>query len=89
MSIIEPDSDKQKKIHERVRALILQSSEKITQNIQITTGRISDTRLKEIRSYKGAGGNTYVIEAVLSISLRREAKGGRPASGNNRTRRSG
>ncbi|MFX1516433.1 MAG: hypothetical protein ACFFC6_08990 [Promethearchaeota archaeon] len=76
MSIIEPDSDKQKKIHERVRALILQSSEKITQNIQITTGRISDTRLKKIRSYKGAGGKTYVIEAALSTSLAGEVDGG-------------
>ena len=76
MSIIEPDSDKQKKIHERVRSLILQSSEKITQNIQITTGRISDTRLKKIRSYKGAGGKTYVIEAALSTSLAGEVDGG-------------
>ncbi|MFX1507442.1 MAG: hypothetical protein ACFFDC_15270 [Promethearchaeota archaeon] len=76
MSIIEPNNDKQKKIHERVRALILQSSEKITKNIQITTGRISDTRLKEIRSYKGAGGNTYVIEAALSTSLAGEVDGG-------------
>lgn len=76
MSIIEPNSNKQKKIHERVRSLILQSSEKITQNIQITTGRISDTRLKEIRSYKGAGGKTYVIEAALSTSLAGEVDGG-------------
>jgi hypothetical protein len=76
VSIIEPNSDKQKKIHERVRALILQSSEKITQNIQVTTGRISDTRLKEIRSYKGAGGKTYVIEAALSTSLAGEVDGG-------------
>ena len=76
MSIIEPNSNKQKKIHERVRSLILQSSEKITQNIQITTGRISDTRLQEIRSYEGAGGKTYVIEAALSTSLAGEVDGG-------------
>lgn len=76
MSAIEPDSDKQKKIHERVRSLILQSSDKITQNIQVTTGRIFDTRLKKIQSYKGAGGKTYVIEAVLSTSLAGEIDGG-------------
>ncbi|UCG89606.1 MAG: hypothetical protein JSU57_03795 [Candidatus Heimdallarchaeota archaeon] len=76
MSVLEPDGDKQKKIHERVRSLILQSSDKITQNIQITTGRISDTRLKKIRSYRGAGGKTYVIEAALSTSLAGEIDGG-------------
>lgn len=76
MSIIEPSDDKQKKIHNRVRSLILQSSEKITQNIQISTGRISDTRIKTIRSYSGAGGKTYVIEAALSTTLAGEVDGG-------------
>ena len=76
MSIIEPSSDKQKKIHERVRSLILQSSDKITRNIQVTTGRISDTRIKTIRSFSGAGGKTYVIEAALSTSLAGEIDGG-------------
>lgn len=76
MSIIEPSSEKQKKIHERVRSLILQSSDKITQNIQVTTGRISDTRIKKIQSFSGAGGKTYVIEAALSTSLAGEIDGG-------------
>ncbi|MFX0015438.1 MAG: hypothetical protein ACFFB2_12605 [Promethearchaeota archaeon] len=76
MNILDPSDDKHKKIHERVRSLILQSSDKITKNIQVTTGRIVDTRIKQIRSYKGAGGNTFVIEAALSTSLAGEVDGG-------------
>jgi tRNA A-37 threonylcarbamoyl transferase component Bud32 len=76
MSFIDPSDEKQRKIHERVRALILQSSEKITQNIQMETGRISDTRLKKIQYFQGAGGKTYVIEAALSTSLAGEIDGG-------------
>lgn len=76
MSIVDPSDDKDKKIHERVRALILQSSDKITQNIQITTGRIINTRIKQIQTYKGAGGKTYVIEAALSTALAGEVDGG-------------
>ena len=40
--------EKEKKISEKVRSIILQSSEKITQNIQVTAGRISDTKIKKI-----------------------------------------
>ncbi len=76
MSSNDPASDKQKKIHERVRSLILQSSDKITQNIQVSTGRIFNTRVKKIESFKGAGGKTYVIEAALSTSLGGEVDGG-------------
>jgi hypothetical protein len=68
--------EKQKLIHDRVRAIILQSSDKITKNIRIVTGLISDTRLKQIRCYTGAGGKTYVIESALSTSLAGEVDGG-------------
>jgi len=75
---VEVDSspEKQKKIEEKVRALILQSSDKITKNIQITTGMISDTRIKKIQCFNGAGGKTYVIEAALSTALAGVIDGG-------------
>ena len=67
---------RQQKIHDRVRAIILQSSDKITTNIRVELGRISDTRLKSIKCYHGAGGETYVIESALSTSLAGEVDGG-------------
>ena len=67
---------KQQQIHDRVRAIILQSTDKITKNLRVETGRISDTRIKQIQVYKGAGGKTYVIEAALSTSLAGEIDGG-------------
>jgi len=67
---MESDSpEKQKRISEKVRSIILQSSEQITQNIQVTTGRISDTKIKKIDCFTGAGGKTYVIEATLCTAL--------------------
>ncbi len=68
--------EKQQLIHDRVRAIILQSSDKITKNLRVETGRISDTRIKQIQVYRGAGGKTYVIEAALSTSLAGEIDGG-------------
>lgn len=76
MTIVDPADEKQGKIHERVRAIILQSSGKITQNLPIKIGRISDTRIKQIRVFSGAGGKTYVIEAGLTTSLAGEIDGG-------------
>ena len=76
MSEFEATSEKQQKINDRVRAIILQSSEKITSNVRVVTGLISDTRLKKIRCFSGAGGKTYVIEAALSTSLAGEIDGG-------------
>ena len=72
----EESPEKQKLIHDRVRAIILQSSDKITKNLRVETGRISDTRLEKIQCYQGAGGKTYVIEAALSTSLAGEIGGG-------------
>ncbi len=74
-----PNNDsesKEKRINERVRALILQSREKITRNLQVETGRISDTRIKKIETFNGAGGKTYVIEAALFTALAGEIDGG-------------
>ncbi|MFW9856259.1 MAG: hypothetical protein ACFFFG_14500 [Candidatus Thorarchaeota archaeon] len=76
MSIVDPTDEKQRKIHDRVRALILQSGDNITKNIRIEIGRISDTRMKQIRVFSGAGGKTYVIEAGLTTSLAGEIDGG-------------
>jgi hypothetical protein len=76
MNSNDPPSEKQQKIHESVRAIILQSSDQITKNVRVEIGRISDTRLKNIKCYHGAGGETYVIEAVLSTSLAGEVDGG-------------
>ncbi|PWI46837.1 hypothetical protein CEE45_14915 [Candidatus Heimdallarchaeota archaeon B3_Heim] len=76
MSDFEPSSEKQQQIHDRVRAIILQSGDKITANVRVVTGLISDTRLKQIRCFTGAGGKTYVIEAALSTSLAGEIDGG-------------
>jgi hypothetical protein len=42
----------------------------------MTTGRISDTNIQQIQCFRGAGGKTYVIEAVLSTSLAGEIDGG-------------
>ncbi|MFX0051387.1 MAG: hypothetical protein ACFFAJ_01895 [Candidatus Hodarchaeota archaeon] len=42
----------------------------------MTTGRISDTSIQQIQCFQGAGGKTYVIEAVLSTSLAGEIDGG-------------
>jgi hypothetical protein len=76
ITIIDSSTDKEKKIHERVRSLILQSSEKISKNLQITTGRIANTRIKKIETFSGAGGKTYVIEATLVTSLAGDIDGG-------------
>jgi hypothetical protein len=72
----EGEDEKQRKIHERVRSLILQSSDKITKHVQLNTGRISDTRIQKIETYNGAGGTTYVIESRLSTALAGEVDGG-------------
>ena len=61
MSEFEATSEKQQKINDRVRAIILQSSEKITSNVRVVTGLISDTRLKKIPCFTGAGGKNNVI----------------------------
>ncbi len=76
--MVYPDNNKEKhkKIDQKVRAIILQSSEKITQNIRITVGRITDTHIQKIQSFNGAGGKTYVIEARLSTSLAGGIDGG-------------
>jgi hypothetical protein len=76
MEAFNEEDEKQKKIHKRVRALILQSSDKITKHIQQNTGRISDTRIEKIQTFSGAGGKTYVIEARLSTALAGEVDGG-------------
>ncbi|MFX0088044.1 MAG: hypothetical protein ACFFAU_20490 [Candidatus Hodarchaeota archaeon] len=76
MYTFEGEDEKKRKIHERVRSLILQSSDKITKHVQLNTGRISDTRIQKIETYNGAGGTTYVIEARLSTALAGEVDGG-------------
>ncbi len=76
MDVFNEEDEKQKKIHNRVRTLILQSSDKITKHVQQNTGRISDTRIEKIQTFNGAGGKTYVIEARLSTALAGEVDGG-------------
>ncbi len=76
MDTFDVENEKQKKIHERVRSLIIQFSDKITKHVQLNTGRISDTRIQKIETHSGAGGKTYVIEARLSTALAGEVDGG-------------
>jgi len=76
MDTFDVENEKQKKIHERVRSLIIQFSNKITKHVQLNTGRISDTRIQKIEAHSGAGGKTYVIQARISTALAGEVDGG-------------
>lgn len=76
MDTFDVENEKQKKIHERVRSLIIQFSDKITKHVQLNTGRISDTRIQKIEAHSGAGGKTYVIQARISTALAGEVDGG-------------